>query len=439
MIGDPAEHGARRRAILDELNEHDAAIFVGAREALRNRDVEHEFRQDSDFWWLTGFDEPDSVLVLTPGAEHATTIFVPTRDEMAETWTGRRLGVERAPAALAIDRALPVEDFERELPGLLEGRARLFYALGSDAKVDAQVTSALFAGRRKRAVGPGYPDTLLDSALLTHERRLLKSEVERDRMRRAARLSARAQVEAMRRVHPGMMEGALRGVLEAVWREGGALRAAYPPIVAAGDNATVLHYTRLESRIADGDLVLIDAACEFEMYAADITRTFPANGVFSGPQRAVYEIVLDAQSAAVAAVVPGNTFQSAHDTALPIITQGLVDLKLIEGPVDDAIEEKRYERYFMHRTGHWLGLDVHDVGIYRRGEDWTPLRPGMVTTVEPGIYVPAADDSAPEALRGIGIRIEDDVLIVDGGQEVLSADAPKSISEIEALIRAGSD
>ncbi|MFT7624286.1 MAG: Xaa-Pro aminopeptidase [Myxococcota bacterium] len=417
------------------MDDRDIAIFSGARDQIRNHDVEHELRQQSDFWYLTGFDEPDAILALAPGADKPVTMFVRSRDPKMETWTGRRLGVERAPETLQIDRAIPAEDFERELPTLLEGRDRLWFALGDDPDLDVTVVKALRGGRRKRVLGTPMPHTVLDSGPLVHERRLIKSPAEADRMRRAAAISAQAHIEAMAFCQPGITEAQLRGAFEWSWRRQGATRHAYPPIVAAGDNATVLHYTQLGSEIGANDLVLIDAGCEWEMYAADITRTFPASGRFTGPQRDVYEIVLDAQRQAIAAVKPGNTFQDAHDAALPVLTQGMIDIGLIEGPLDEAIEKKRYEPYYMHRTGHWLGLDVHDAGIYKTGDAWRALEPGMATTVEPGIYVPAADDSAPEHLRGIGIRIEDDILVTRDGNENLSAAAPRSIEDVEAACR----
>lgn len=424
----------RRQRLLEDISEGIALLFA-APERPRNRDILYPYRFDSDFWYLTGFPEPEAVLVLIGGNAPRTLLFCRDKDEEREIWEGFRYGPTAAREIFGFDETRPFAEFADALPDLLAGHETLWYAVGQDAGQDRQIIDALNRVRAQSRAGRRAPAVLRDIREPLQRMRLIKDSFEIDIMRRAADISSDAHLRAMRACRPGHREYVLEAELSHEFRIRGAGGHAYPPIVAGGANACVLHYTDNNAPLADGTLVLIDAGCELDGYAADITRTFPVNGRFTGAQRAAYEIVLAMQAAAFEAIRPGASFSAYHDAAVRVLVRGLVDLGVLSGDIDGLIEREAYKPFYMHRTGHWLGLDVHDVGDYKTGEDWTRLRPGMALTVEPGLYL-RADAGAPEPLQGIGIRIEDDVFVTDTGCEVYTR-APKTIAEIEALMRHG--
>jgi Xaa-Pro aminopeptidase len=411
--------------------------------SLRNSDVEYEFRQDSDFLWLTGLASPDAVAVLCPShPEHPYVLFVRPRDADAEVWEGPRLGPEGACSVHGADAAFPLGELAQRLPDLVGRSERVVMALGRDPELERKVWSAGSAAGRKWREGLVHPSIVEDPRRTLHELRLHKDEGELSDLRRAAAITVEAHRAAMRKAAPGLFEWEVQVELEGVMRREGVRRMAYESIVASGPNATFLHYVKADRQMQDGDLVLIDAGAEWNGYAADVTRTFPVGGRFSAPQRDVYEVVLQAQFAAIAQCVAGTARSAAHEAALRVLVEGLVALEVLKGDVDSLIEEEAYKPYYMHGTGHWLGMDVHDVGDYVSLDADQPsqtdglsarnLAPGMVTTVEPGLYFPADAEEVPEALRGIGIRIEDDVVITDGGPEVMTAALPKQLDDVEA-------
>jgi len=424
-----------RRALMAQMKDA-VAVFFAAPETIRNNDVHFEYRQDSDFFHLTGFEEPEAVLVLTPhrAAGDREHLFLRTRDPEREVWDGKRLGVDAAPQALAVDKALPIAELAAKLPELLVGANRIYFSLGVQPHDDAVVLKALQHARRFRKRGDDTPGDLLDPADLLHELRLIKTPEALEQMRAAARLTARSHRQGMAVTRPDMFEYQVQATMEYGWRVAGARREAYPSIVGSGPNACVLHYRENNRKMEAGDLVLVDAGCEVGYFASDVTRTWPVNGRFSPAQRAVYEVVLAAQLAAIAHCKAGHAFEAVHHQAVKVLVEGMCDLGLIEGPPAARIQDEGYKRYYMHRTGHWLGMDVHDVGRYFLRGTSRALEPGMVLTVEPGIYIAPDDEQAPEAFRGIGIRIEDDVLVTDGEPEVLTRDAPKTIEDIEAIV-----
>ncbi len=426
---------ARRQRLMDRM-EDAVAVFFAAPEMLRNNDVVHPWRQASDLYFLSGFEEPESVLVLAPGREAGdrTAVFVRAKDPEREVWDGFRLGVDAAAEQLGVDKAYDYAELAKQLPEYLKGARRIYHALGAHPQHDAVVLAAMAAARRFRKDGAETPGDVLDPAATLHELRLVKDEVSLDAMRRAAALAAAGHRAAMAATKPGKYEYELQAVMEFEWRKAGSPREAYESIVGSGPNACVLHYRDNRRLMADGDLVLVDAGCELDYHASDITRTWPVSGRFSEAQRAVYEVVLAAQLASIDKCRVGVPYGEVHDASVRVLTQGMIDLGLIEGDLEKCIEEETYKKYYMHRTGHWLGMDVHDVGAYFREGASRPMQPGMVTTVEPGIYIAPDDEEAPEALRGIGIRIEDDVLVTDGDPDVLSAGVPKTVAEIEALV-----
>ncbi|EIC21931.1 Xaa-Pro aminopeptidase [Thiorhodovibrio frisius] len=431
------EHRQRRDALLEAIGPDAALIIPAASEVTRNRDTQYPFRQSSDFLWLTGFPEPEAIAVLAP--EHKDgdyVLFVRPKDPERETWDGRRFGPEGAVKDFCAKAAHPLAEIDKKLPKLLASRRQLYYPLGQDDAFDLRVMRWLRTLRGQARKGVTAPVELVDSGELLHEARLRKSESELSMMRKAARISAGAHLALMTHCRPGMSEQQLEALFLHRCAEQGAREQAYPPIVAGGENACILHYVENSARLRDGDLVLIDAGCEWQGYASDITRTFPVNGHFSPAQRELYNLVLEAQQAAIDKARPGQAWSAMHKAALQVLTKGLVRLGLLDKKgqkVRKLIKKEKFKPFYMHRTGHWLGLDVHDVGDYKRDGSWRTLEPGMTLTIEPGLYVaPAAE--VPKAYRGIGIRIEDDILITDSGAEILSRDAPKDPDEIERLM-----
>jgi Xaa-Pro aminopeptidase len=426
-----------RRARLFSAIAEGVAIIPSAQTSYRNSDTPYPFRQDSDFYYLTGFIEPEAVLVLASGiGESRTALFLRERDRELEVWDGSRLGVEAAPGALGIDEAFPIEELTQRLSGYLIGARTLYYAQGVNEPMDRVVHHALEDARSKARHGGKTPQVFADPALVLHPMRLIKSEDEVATLRRAGDITRSGFVAAMRSTTPGMFEYQIQAILEAEYRRGGAQNVAYESIVASGNNANTLHYVANRDRLPAGALLLVDSGCELDNYATDVTRTWPISGRFTTEQRAIYDLVLAAQKAAIERVRPGIARNEFHDAAVATITDGLIDLGLLSGSVEEAIEQKRYRQYFMHGTGHWLGLDVHDVGSYRDEND-KPVRfaPGMVTTVEPGIYI-GNDLECPTGFRGIGVRIEDDILVTVDGNENLTAAIPKEIDELAATVGA---
>ena len=425
---------AHRKTLLSAMDDNSIAVIPSAKMHVRNRDAEFPFRQDSDFFYLTGFTEDNACLVLVKkSGETASHLFCQPKIKEMEIWTGYRLGPDAAIEQLAVESAFPIDELTKQLPELMSDCQHVYSIWGKDTEHDQMLLQAIESVKLKVRTGVTAPTAMLAIEPLLHEQRLIKSDAEIDCMQRAANISAQAHIEAMKQVKPGLYEYQLEGTIRNYCAQNGSRFDAYSSIVGAGANACVLHYTANDQEIKNGDLILIDAGCEVNHYASDITRTFPANGSFSSEQKALYQIVLDAQLAAIDAVKPGNHFNQPHEAALQVITQGLVKLGLLTGDVDELIEKEAYKPFYMHKTGHWLGLDVHDVGAYKQNGEWRELEPGMVLTVEPGIYVAPDEASVDEKWRGIGIRIEDDVLVTDQGHLVLTANVPKSVEEIEAL------
>ncbi len=429
----PNEFRRRRRQLMRIMGKGSIAILPAAPRCVRNNDVHYPYRPDSDFYYLTGFPEPDAVAVLIPGRKQGEYIlFCRERDPDRERWDGPLAGQEGAVQTYGADDSFPIDDLDEILPRMLEQCDKVFYAMGSHPDLDQRMSAwiARIRGKARSGVHPPQEFIALDHHL--HDLRLYKSRSEIAVMRRAARISAAAHRELMQTCKPGLRELDLEGrFIEACYRQG-ARHQAYSPIVGGGNNATVLHYINNDQRLEDGDLVLVDAGCELDYYASDITRTFPVNGRFSEPQRQLYQLVLDAQLAAIDQVRPGNPYDAPHRAAVRVLTRGLVKLGLLKGQPAKLIRDEKYKKFFMHGTGHWLGLDVHDVGDYKIDGHWRELEPGMVLTIEPGLYIPRGTKGVARKWQGIGIRIEDDVLVTRDGHEVLSADAPKTIEEIEA-------
>jgi Xaa-Pro aminopeptidase len=410
------------------------AIVPAAPIRHRNSDVEYAYRQDSDFFYLTGFGEPEAVAVLIPGRQQAEyVLFVRDRDPARETWDGRRAGPAGATRIYGADDAFPFADMDEILPGLIEGRARVFYTMGMYADFDARVVGWVNGLRAQSQRGRHPPQEFVALDHVLHDMRLFKSTAELDLMRESARIAGRAHVRAMRTCRPGMSEYEIMAELVHEFRLHNA-DTSYQPIVGGGANTCILHYRENDQKLADGDLLLVDAGCEYQCYASDITRTYPVNGRFTPEQRAIYDIVLEANLAAIAKVRPGNHWNDPHDAAVRVVTQGLVKLGLLTGRVASLEKDEAYRRFFMHRTGHWLGMDVHDVGDYKVGDEWRVLEPGMVMTIEPGIYIPAGMRGVPKRFHNIGIRIEDDVAVTRGGCEVLTSRVPKAARDIESLM-----
>jgi Xaa-Pro aminopeptidase len=421
----------RRARLLSSLHPGVLVLF-STPTAIRNNDVEHEYRQSSDLFYLSGFDEPDSVLVLSSVAEKEKfVLFVRPRDPERETWDGRRAGVEGAVRDFGADAAYPISELATRLPELLLGASELHYSLGRHREQDDVLLTALEGARRRGRRGATYPTSITDAEVVLHEQRLFKTPEELDIMRRAAQISGEAHVAAMKSASPGLNECEIDALFRGIFRKHGCERPAYEPIVGSGPNATILHYRRNNREMLDGELLLIDAGCELEYYASDVTRTFPVNGRFSPEQRAIYQIVLDAQEQAIAKAKVGATLDEVHLASAEVITRGLLGLGLLEGPFEDAMKEQRYKTYYMHKCSHWLGMDVHDVGAYYRAGQGRPLQPGMVLTVEPGIYISEQATGPAERYRGIGVRIEDDVLVTESGNEVLTEHIPRTVDAVE--------
>jgi Xaa-Pro aminopeptidase len=432
MNFDPAIY-ARRRARLLQQMQHGIAVIPTAPEVARNADTHYDYRHDSSFYYLSGLAEPEAVLVLVAGDAPQSILFCREKDLEREIWDGHRYGPDAAREEFGFEAAYPIAQLDEKLVELMGNQPALFYPLGSDAGWDQRILKLRSAVQGKIRSGIHAPDEIRDLRALLNELRLFKDEHELDIMRRAAAISTAAHRRAMRFTRPGQFEYQVEAELLHEFCSRGARHPAYTSIVAGGANACVLHYVGNDALLNDGDLLLIDAGCELDGYASDITRTFPVNGRFSAAQKDVYQIVLAAQAAAIAAAIPGQTWNAPHDAALRVLAQGFIDLKLCCGNVDEVLENESYKRFYMHRTGHWLGMDVHDVGDYKVGDQWRPLQPGMVLTVEPGCYIRPADD-VPMALWNIGIRIEDDVVITETGNEVLTQAAPKTVAEIEQLM-----
>jgi Xaa-Pro aminopeptidase len=430
-------HARRRERFLAEIGDG-VAVLCSAPELIKSRDTEVLYRQDSDFFYLTGFREP-GVAVFTPhDPEHRFTLFVRPRDPEKETWNGPRAGVDGAKERFGAVAAYPLEELGERLKPLLEAADAVWYALGSNDDMDRRLTGWIREWRLRRGrTGKGATD-LLDPAGVLDPMRVVKDEGEIDLVRRACALSAQAHLRAMRAAHPGVGEWELRNVIESTFRAASPDSGpAYPTIVGSGANATVLHYVVNDRRVEEGDLVLIDAGAEWGMYCGDITRTFPVSGRFTEPQRRVYDAVLRAEELAISMVRPGVTIAEIHEATRLQLAREMVALGLVEGDPEAVAGGDEVKKYYMHQTSHWLGLDVHDAGDYRvRGGDWLPLRPGMIFTIEPGLYVPAHDEKAPAELRGIGVRIEDDVLVTEDGCEVLTRGVPVDPGEIESLVGA---
>ncbi len=425
---------ANRRSRLINQMQRGIAVIPTAPEVLRNGDAHYPYRFDSHFHYLTGFDEPEAVLILIAGASPQSILLCRDKDSEREIWDGFRHGPDGAKEKFGFDAAFPIAQLDDKLTELMGNQPALFHPLGQQAAWDDRILALRTQVQARGRSGITAPNEIHDIRMLLDEMRLIKDNDELATMRRAAAISAAAHIRAMRTTRPGKMEYEIEAALLHEFRNSGAQAPAYTSIVAGGANACVLHYISNNAPLKDGDLLLIDAACELDGYATDITRTFPVNGKFSTAQKDVYEMVLAAQAAAIAAARPGAHWNEPHDAAVRVLAQGLIDLKLCHGSVDTVLESESYKRFYMHRTGHWLGMDVHDVGNYKLEGNWRPLQPGMVLTVEPGCYIRPADD-VPPAFWNIGIRIEDDVAITTQGCEVLTEAAPKTVAAIEELMK----
>lgn len=427
----------RRRRQLMRMAGDDAIVIVpAAPERIRNNDSHYPYRQDSDFHYLTGFAEPDAVLVLIPGrSAGAEILFCRERHPEREQWDGPRVGPEGAVEDYALDDAFPIEDIDEILPGMIEGRDRIYYHFGRDTDFDLRIIAWVNRVRGEVKKGARAPHEFVALSHLLHDLRLFKSPAELKLMRRSAEIAAEAHCRAMQATRPGLHEHAIEAELLHTFRRHGAV-ASYEPIVGAGANACVLHYRANNALLNDGDMLLIDAGAEFHGYASDITRTFPVNGRYTNAQRAIYDIVLAAQDAAIKQVRSGRAFDAYHHAAVQVISQGLIDLGLLQGSLHDVVESGAFRRFYMHKTGHWLGLDVHDVGDYRIGDDFRELEAGMVLTVEPGIYIAPQLEGVPSEYLGIGVRIEDDVVVTTSEPEVMTTGVPRDAATIEALMAA---
>jgi Xaa-Pro aminopeptidase len=427
------EFARRRQQLMQMVGEGGVAILPSAPVRMRSRDVEYRYRQDSDFYYLTGFAEADAVTVLVPGrGKGEFLMFCRERDPEKELWDGSRAGPDGVVEYIGADDAFPIDDIDDILPGIIESCTRVYYTMGMYADFDTRIAEWINSLRSRELRGVHTPQEFVALDHLLHDMRLYKSRAEISAMRRSAKIAVAAHERAMQAVRPGMFEYEVEAEFRHEFRRNDAW-VSYSPIVGSGVNSCTLHYVDNNCQIADGEMLLVDAGCELDYYASDITRTMPVNGKFSPEQRAVYEIVLEAQNAAIEKTRKGNHWNEPHDAAVEVITRGLKDLGLLDGSVSKLIKDAAYSQFFMHRTGHWLGMDVHDVGDYKVGEQWRLLEPGMVTTVEPGIYIPASS-AVPSKFHNIGIRIEDDVLVTANGADVLSKGLVKEPDDIEAMM-----
>ena len=425
-------YAERRRQLMARIGPRAVAVIGGKRLSVRNSDVEHRFRQTSDLWYLTGFTEPESLAVIAPGREHPLTLFVRPRDPERETWTGRRAGLEGARDKFGADAAFPIDSVDKELPRLFDGADEVLYVPGEDGELDRLVTQSIANVRLGERRGMRAPKRIVDLRHTLHELRLIKDADALAKMRRAAEITRQAHVAAMRAARGGMHEYEVEALIDYTFRKAGGF-PGYGTIVGGGINATILHYVDNSEPLTQGQLLLVDAGCEVDGFTADVTRTYPIASRFSPAQRRAYELVLSVEKACIAMVQPGSDIEAIHTRAVELLTRGMVELGLLQGEVPALIESSAYRRFYMHRTSHWLGMDVHDVGIYAPEGKPRPLAPGMVLTVEPGLYVaPDAADVPPE-LRGLGIRVEDDVLVTQAGHEILTAAIPKEVDDLEAL------
>jgi Xaa-Pro aminopeptidase len=418
------------------MDPQSVAVFAGAHDVRRSADSDFEFRQDTDFYYLTRLNEPDCVAVLAPShPEHQYVLFVRPRIHEEEIWTGIRTGVEGAIRDYGADAAYQISQLTEILPRYLQSIDKLYYRFGINEHFDYQIISTIKYIREKIRGGVYAPSAIIDPSTIVHEMRLRKDEEDLKSLRKAAQISAEGHLAAMKHCKPGMFEYELEAIVEYVFRKNGATGVGYQSIVGAGFNTTILHYNTNNDQVKDGDLVLIDAGAECNLFSGDITRTFPANGKFTRSQQAIYEIVLNANKEVIKMVKPGESFMKLHERATEVVSDGLVQLGLLSGDLNEVIEKETYKKFFMHRTGHWLGMDVHDVGRYKVQDEWRRLEPGMVFTVEPGIYIQAGTEGVSEEYFNIGVRIEDDVLVTENGYEVLTATAPKEVKDIEATMR----
>jgi Xaa-Pro aminopeptidase len=424
----------RRKRVRDAIGPDAIAIFRGARMVQRSRDTEYPFRQDSDFWYLTGFDHPNATALLRTDGGPEYSLFVEPRNPELETWTGYRPGVEGAREDYGADEAYPEAEFLNQLPDIVRRSKRIYHVLGHASEIDRAITNTL-EGMRLRSRNVGSPaDTIVDPRSIVHEMRLYKEPAELDIMRRASAISREAHEAGARLAQGGTYEYEVEAAIEYTFRRLGARGPAYTTIVGGGNNATVLHYVTNSEKLQDHEMMLVDAGCELEGYASDVTRTYPIGGSFSAAGRAIYDVVLAAQRAGIEQCAPGKTLADVHAASVRTIVEGLVDLKLLSGEVDDVIEKEAYRRFYMHKTSHWLGLDVHDVGNYGMEGNHRPLEPGMVFTVEPGIYLAADDEDTHAEFRGIGVRIEDDIAITEDGCENLTEAIATDPEDVEALV-----
>jgi Xaa-Pro aminopeptidase len=420
---------------MNRLGQDSVAIISSAPEATRSNDTNYRYRQNSDFYYLTGFDEPESIAVISPKSEeHKYTLFVRPRNPEREIWDGRRAGVEGALSEHGADAAYPIEEFSAKLGDLISNARNLYYRIGANPQLDDEIIKQIASMRIMGRKNINPPEAIIDTGAILHEMRLIKSADEIELMQRAADIAAEAHVEAMKQARPGMKEYEVEALIEFIFRKNGASGPAYTSIVGSGPNATVLHYINNDATLSDGDLLLVDAGAEYRGYASDITRTFPINGRFTAAQREIYDLVLATQVDCVKRARPGTSMEELKSHSIEMLTEGMARLGLLEGETAKLIEEKKYEQFYMHGLGHFLGIDVHDVGRYYNDGESRRLEPGMVITVEPGLYVSEKSENIPDKYRGIGVRIEDDVLITEDGPRVLSHKVPKQPEEIEELM-----
>ena len=436
MAFDPKLHAARRARVFEEMERRGggAMVLPAADEKQRNADSEYLFRQDSDYAWAIGLDEPmGCAVLLVRGGERKLVLFVRPRDREKEIWNGRRVGVEGAKELIGADEAFPVAELDAKLASMIEGSATLWWRLGQDPAWDARMARVLGELRALARTGKRAPDAIVEPGRILHELRLVKTPDEVTKLRRAAELTAEAHMAGMRDGSAGRREYQVQAEIEYAFRRRGGTGPGYGTIVAAGANSTILHYRAGDAVLADGQVCLVDAGGEYDWYTADVTRTFPVSGEFTKPQLDLYMLCLATQKEAIEAVRPGTTIDAIHDLTVRRLVDGLIALGLLKGPADARIEDKSYRKYYMHRTSHWLGMDVHDVGDYYVDGKPRPLVPGMVLTIEPGLYVAVDDEGAPAEMRGVGIRIEDDVLVTTEGRDNLTAAVPKEMAELEAV------